>query len=70
MVYLMNVSLRPVEADDHPFLYELYCSTRQEELAAWGWDAAQTAICGVLASGMDETIRCQNTQPKSATCSS
>jgi hypothetical protein len=33
-------------------------------------DAAQTAICGVLASGMDETIRCQNTQPKSATCSS
>ena len=30
---------------------------------------AQTAACGVLASGMDETIRCQNTQPVSATCS-
>ena len=29
---------------------------------------AQTAACGVLASGMDETIRCQNTQPVSVTC--
>ena len=29
---------------------------------------AQTAACGVLASGMDETIRCQNAQPVSATC--
>src|SRR5438477_12898642 len=24
---------------------------------------AQTAACGVLANGMDETIRCQNTRP-------
>jgi hypothetical protein len=31
-------------------------------------EGAQTAACGVLASGMDETIRCQNTQPVSATC--
>ncbi len=30
---------------------------------------AQTAACGVLASGMDETIRCQNTPPVSVTCS-
>lgn len=30
---------------------------------------AQTAACGVLANGMDETIRCQNTQPVSVTCS-
>ncbi len=29
---------------------------------------AQTAACGVLASGMDQTIRCQNTPPASATC--
>ena len=29
---------------------------------------AQTAACGVLASGMDESIRCQNTPPASATC--
>lgn len=32
-------------------------------------DGARLAICGVLASGMDETIRCQNTPPKSETCS-
>ncbi len=30
---------------------------------------AQTAACGVLASGMDETIRYQNVQPVSVTCS-
>ncbi len=30
---------------------------------------AQTAACGVLANGMDEVIRCQNTQPVSVTCS-
>lgn len=30
---------------------------------------AQTAACGVLAQGMDETIRCQNTRPVTATCS-
>jgi hypothetical protein len=30
---------------------------------------AQTAACGVLASGMDESIRCQNTPPATATCS-
>jgi hypothetical protein len=29
---------------------------------------AQTAACGVLASGMDESIRCQNTRPATATC--
>ena len=26
---------------DEAFLFELYASTRAEELAAWGWDAAQ-----------------------------
>lgn len=30
---------------------------------------AQMAACGVLANGMDETIRCQNVRPVSATCS-
>src|SRR3954471_3377278 len=37
----MLFSLRPATAGDDPFLYELYCSTRHEELAAWGWEAAQ-----------------------------
>ena len=31
---------------------------------------AQTAACGVLASGMDEVIRCQNVQPFTSTCAS
>jgi hypothetical protein len=31
---------------------------------------AQMAACGVLANGMDETIRCQNVRPVSITCSS
>jgi hypothetical protein len=30
---------------------------------------AQMAACGNLAHGMDETIRCQNTRPVTATCS-
>jgi hypothetical protein len=30
---------------------------------------AQTTACGTLASGMDESIRCQNTPPQSSSCS-
>ncbi|HSP80665.1 MAG TPA: GNAT family N-acetyltransferase [Myxococcaceae bacterium] len=33
--------LRPVTEADDGFLFELYASTRAEELAAWGLDAAQ-----------------------------
>lgn len=35
------VSLRPVQESDDAFLLELYCSTREEETAAWGWSDAQ-----------------------------
>jgi hypothetical protein len=31
-------------------------------------DAAQTAACAVMAAGMDESIKCQNTRPKSTQC--
>jgi hypothetical protein len=31
--------------------------------------AAQTTACGPLTNGMDESIRCQNIQPASVTCS-
>jgi ribosomal protein S18 acetylase RimI-like enzyme len=37
----MPITLRSAEPDDEPFLYELYASTRAEELAAWGWNEAQ-----------------------------
>jgi ribosomal protein S18 acetylase RimI-like enzyme len=35
------VNFRPALPTDEPFLFELYASTRQEEMATWGWDAAQ-----------------------------
>jgi ribosomal protein S18 acetylase RimI-like enzyme len=31
------ITVRPEQPQDEPFLYELYASTRQEELEAWGW---------------------------------
>jgi ribosomal protein S18 acetylase RimI-like enzyme len=37
----MPLTLRPVEPTDEPLLFELYASTRIDELAAWGWDATQ-----------------------------
>ena len=37
----IQVTMRQASADDESFLYELYCSTRAEELAAWGLDESQ-----------------------------
>jgi ribosomal protein S18 acetylase RimI-like enzyme len=37
----MPVTLRPADPSDEPFLFTLYCSTREEELASWGWNDAQ-----------------------------
>jgi ribosomal protein S18 acetylase RimI-like enzyme len=37
----MNVALRPVEPGDEAFLYRVYASTREEELARTGWDETQ-----------------------------
>jgi GNAT superfamily N-acetyltransferase len=37
----VSVSLRPATADDEPFLYEVYASTRADEMAQVPWDAAQ-----------------------------
>ena len=35
------VTLRVYAAQDNPFLFDLYASTRADELARFGWDAAQ-----------------------------
>ena len=35
-----SVSLRPASADDAPFLFALYASTREAERALMGWDDA------------------------------
>ncbi len=37
----MPITLRAAQADDDAFLYDLYAGVRADEMAAWGWDAAQ-----------------------------
>jgi ribosomal protein S18 acetylase RimI-like enzyme len=37
----MKISLRPAATTDEPFLYQVYASTRLEEIAAFGWNADQ-----------------------------
>ena len=36
-----TIALRPITEADLPFLFRVYASTRWEELAPTGWDAAQ-----------------------------
>ena len=38
-----NIALRPVESGDEQFLYRVYASTREAELAQVGWGEAQKA---------------------------
>lgn len=40
----MTISLRPSQPDDEDFLYQVYASTRAEELAAWGWNQIQQDV--------------------------
>ncbi len=37
----IKFALRPAGIDDEAFLFDLYCSTREEEISAWGWDESQ-----------------------------
>ena len=43
VVNASSVVLRPAREDDRPLLHRVYASTRQEELAAVGWNDAQRA---------------------------
>jgi GNAT superfamily N-acetyltransferase len=36
-IRLSAITVRPEQPQDETFLFELYASTRQEELAAWSW---------------------------------
>ena len=49
------LTLRPVSADDLPFLCAVYASTREQELTAVAWDAAQKAAF------LDMQFRAQHT---------
>jgi ribosomal protein S18 acetylase RimI-like enzyme len=37
----MEISLRPFRPDDKDVLFAIYAGTRQQEMAAWGWNALQ-----------------------------
>ena len=37
----LNIRRRAANADDEPFLYDLYSATREEEVSAWGLSAEQ-----------------------------
>ena len=37
----VDVTLRGTASDDEQFLFRLYASTREEEMAAWDWSPAQ-----------------------------
>jgi ribosomal protein S18 acetylase RimI-like enzyme len=37
-------TLRPVRPEDQDFLFKLYASTRAQEIAAFGWPAAQQEV--------------------------
>jgi ribosomal protein S18 acetylase RimI-like enzyme len=39
--FIPSVTLRSAQLDDEHFLFDLYCSTRAEEIAAWGWNETQ-----------------------------
>jgi ribosomal protein S18 acetylase RimI-like enzyme len=39
-----TIGTRPEEPRDQAFLFELYASTRQEELDAWGWPPEMRAL--------------------------
>jgi ribosomal protein S18 acetylase RimI-like enzyme len=41
---VISFALRPACAGDEAFLFELYCTTRNEEIAAWGLDSSQQEI--------------------------
>jgi hypothetical protein len=44
------------------------CATASHESEAEARRAAQTTACGPLASGMDQSIACDNTPPVSVQC--
>jgi GNAT superfamily N-acetyltransferase len=43
-VEVMSVTFRPAGSDDEPFLYELYCGTRDGDLAAGEWRSPQQDV--------------------------
>jgi ribosomal protein S18 acetylase RimI-like enzyme len=56
----MSVALRPTGPEDEPFLFDLYASTRAEEMAEWGWTEAQrAAFLSLQFTGQQASYRMQ-----------
>ncbi len=55
-----SITLRPVQPDDEAFLFDLYASTRRDEMAAWGLDDAMLAqMLRMQYAGQQGTYRAQ-----------
>ena len=56
----MSIVLRPVEPEDETFLFDLYASTRADEMAQWGWnEAQQAAFLSLQFNGQQASYRMQ-----------
>jgi ribosomal protein S18 acetylase RimI-like enzyme len=56
----MSIVLRPTGPEDEPFLFDLYASTRAEEMAQWGWtEAQQAAFLSLQFNGQQASYRMQ-----------
>ncbi|MGE7988439.1 GNAT family N-acetyltransferase [Lysinibacillus fusiformis] len=40
----MKIDLKSITKEDEAFLYEIYASTRKQEVDSWGWSAEQKAL--------------------------
>ena len=55
-----SISLRPVQPDDEAFLFDLYASTRQDEMATWDLDEVMLAqMLRMQYAGQQGTYRTQ-----------
>ncbi|EEF62893.1 GNAT family N-acetyltransferase [Pedosphaera parvula] len=57
---MTDISLRREVPEDEAFLFKLYCSTRAEEIAAWGWPPVQqNAFLKMQFNGQRHSYRSQ-----------
>ncbi len=55
-----TISLREERPDDASFLFDLYASTREDEIASWGWDAeARSSFLELQFRAQDGSYRAQ-----------
>lgn len=40
----MKIELKSITKEDEAFLFEIYASTRNQEIDSWGWSAEQKKL--------------------------